>query len=241
MRSSNVMDKIESPLTCEGCIHAIVETEQSGCAFNLLGMLNAQKFDKFYVLDRTCLVKNKTPEDVDIKLGYLFILKDFKDLPLLESNILAIKDSNPLWIGVSTNDPTKNYQVAKILELAKCKYDIISNYGQIDDIYKLDQFIKVYKNGWTLVNIVGQDFDINAKDKLEWFILKDGRKAAIIKNSDNPDDIEINGICYFNFIYKYLNGSKPELNEEEKAYYTKSFAHKVYEKDPNMIVKWGDL
>jgi hypothetical protein len=112
------MDKTESPLTCEGCIHAIVETEQSGCAFNLLGMLNAQKFDKFYILDRTCLVKNKTPEDVDIKLGYLFILKDFKDLPVLESNILAIKDSNPLWIGVSTNDPTKNYQVIKILESA---------------------------------------------------------------------------------------------------------------------------
>ena len=160
MRSSNVMDKIESPLTCEGCIHAIVETEQSGCAFNLLGMLNAQKFDKFYVLDRTCLVKNKTPEDVDIKLGYLFILKDFKDLPLLESNILAIKDSNPLWIGVSTNDPTKNYQVAKILELAKCKYDIISNYGQIDDIY-LQLTLNKKINYQNPVNIRGYGIQYN--------------------------------------------------------------------------------
>lgn len=235
------MDKIESPLTCEGCIHAIIEDEQSGCKFDLLETLDAQKVDKYYILNRTCLIKNKNPEDVDVKLGYLFILKDFKHLPILESNINTIKDKNPIWIGISTNDPSKNYQVVKILDTAGCKYDIISNYEEIDDIYRSDQFMKNYKNGWTLVNIVGEYFDSEAKNKLQRFILKDAKKAAIIKSDNNPDVVEINGICYYNFIFKYLNGNKPELNEEDQCYYAKSFAHKIYEKDSNMIATWSNL
>lgn len=235
------MDNVQSPFTCEGCVHAIVDTDQTGCKFNLLEALNAEKFDKYYILDRTCLFKNKNPEEVDVKLGYLFILEDFKDLPILEANVQSIKDKNPIWIGVSTNDPSKTYQVAKILDIAKCEYEIIGNYAELDPIYKLDQFMKHYKNGWTLVNIVGQDFDPNVKDKLQKFIIEQNKKTAIIKTTSSPDDIEINGICYFNFIFKYLNGNKPELNEEDGAYYAKSFAHKVYEKDQNMIATWSAL
>lgn len=235
------MDNIESPFTCEGCVHAIMNVDQTGCSLNLLEQLDGQKFENYYILDRTCLVKNKDPESVDVKLGYLFILKNFEDLNILEQNILSIKDKKPLWIGVSSNDPSKNYQLVKILDLAGCKYDIISNYEFLDDIYKLDQFMKNYKNGWTLVNVVGEPFDPQVKDKLQKFIFVDGKKAAIIRMTEDPDNIEINGICYFNFIFKYLSGNKPEINDEEKVYYTKSFSHKVHDKDPAMIVKWSDL
>lgn len=241
MWSLNAMDNIQSPFTCEGCVHAIMDTDQTGCKLNLLNALDGEKSDKYYILDRTCLFKNKTPEEVDVKLGYLFILEDFKNLPTLEANVLAIKDKNPIWIGVSTNDPSKTYQVAKILDLAKCEYDIVANYVELDTIYRLDQFMKNYKNGWTLVNIVGQNFDLEAKDKLDKFVIRDNKKAAVIKNTSDPDDIQINGICYYNFLFKYLNGNKPEVNDQDKAYYTKSFIHKVYEKDKNMIATWSAL
>jgi hypothetical protein len=48
-------------------------------------------------------------------------------------------------------------------------------------------------------------------------------------------------MCFFNFIYKYLKGSKYELNEETEEVIFKTFEEKVLEKDPNMITTWDKL
>ena len=60
------MDNLESPFTCEGCVHAIMDTDQVGCSLNLLERLDAEKFESYYILDRTCLVKNNTAYTLDI-------------------------------------------------------------------------------------------------------------------------------------------------------------------------------
>lgn len=229
-------------ISCQDCKHIILSGDsQEGCQLNLLDNLEAQKTDKYYEFNRVCMFKNKDVDEVDVKLGYIFILDDFSKLDILQNNLTLIKDKAPMWIGVSSNDPTKNTQIAETLDTVGCKYNIISNFNEVDNIYKLDQFMKNYKNGWTLVNIVGQDFDPDVKNKLNQFVLKNGKKAALIKDTTDPDDFSVNGICYFNFIYKYLNGSKAELNEEENVYYTKSFPQKIAEQSPQMIVAWSEL
>lgn len=239
----SLRDMNEHHLTnCQGCKHAVlVDNSQEGCALNLLESLGAQKIDSYYQADKVCMFNNKDESEVDVKLGYIFILENFDDLNILKNNLSLISDKNPLWIGVSSNDPTKNTQIAELLDTVGCKYNIISNFAAVDNIYKLDQFMKNYKNGWTLVNVVGQEFDFNVRDKLVNFVLKNNKRAALIKNSLDPEDFSVNGICYFNFIYKYLNGSKAELNEEEGVYYTKSFSQKITEQSPEMIVAWSQL
>lgn len=228
--------------SCQGCKHAILSNNsQTGCSLDLLEKLNASKIDQYYQFDKVCMFKNKEVDEVDVKLGYIFILEDFNDLDNLKYNISLISDKNPIWIGVSSNDPTKNNQIAEILDAVGCKYNIISNFNHIDNVYKLDQFMKNYKNGWTLVNIIGQEFDPDVKNKLSDYVLTQKKRAALIKNNLDLEDFSVNGMCYFNFIYKYLNGSKAELNEEENVYYTKSFLQKVAEQSPQMIVTWSDL
>ena len=104
-----------------------------------------------------------------------------------------------------------NEKIINILDGLNIKYNIVCNYDKIADLYKLDQFIKNYKNGWTLVNVVGEYFNHNAKQ------------------------------VYFNFIYRYVNGSRPDFNEEEQVYYTKSLYEKISAKDPSMIKTWKEI
>ena len=48
-------------------------------------------------------------------------------------------------------------------------------------------------------------------------------------------------MCFFNFIYKYLKGSKYEVDTETDEVIFKTFEEKVLEKDPNMITTWEKL
>ena len=71
---------------------------------------------------------------------------------------------------------------------------------------------------------------------LDKYIL-DGNKIGLIKHNDES----INGMCFFNFIFKFLKGNKYELNEETKEVIFKTFEEKVIEKDPNMITTWEKI
>lgn len=236
------MSPDKSPAQCNNCKHAIVNNEdQTGCNLNLLDSLKPYKEDgdKFYKLNKICLYKNKDKSEVDIKLGYIFILNNESLINTLKENIKKVANNNPAWIGVVLHTTDYNKDIKDEIDKIGCRYNIVSNFKEVDDIYKLDQFIDLFHNGWTLINIVGEDlYDI--KDKLENFVLT-GNRAAIIKDLKDPDIVQINGIVYYNYLYKMLNGNLPELIEDEKMYLTKSFAQKVFEKNPEMIVSWEDL
>ena len=232
----------KSPAKCNSCCHAIVENEeQVGCKLNLLEKLQAYKEDeeKYFYLNKLCLFKNKNQDDVDVKLGYLFIYNKGVDLQDLLNNIEAIKTQNPSWVGVSSYTTEGHELIKRSLDELKCRYNVVMNYKEVDNIYKLDQFIDLFHNGWTVVNIVGEELFL-PKEKLSSFILN-GNRAAIIKHDKSPDMIEINGVAYFNYLYKMLNGNLPESTEEEGILISKSFAHKVFERSPSMIVSWEDL
>ena len=239
------MNTIDLPTKCEGCKNALFDDcKQNGCKFNMLEKLGGKINDEevYYSLSKICLYKNKKEDEVDIKLGYIFILKDLHKVELLKYNISKIKSKSPLWIGISivSNDldvfaSTRDDLVKLLHDI--CPHNIVINNEDYSDYYKLDQFLKYYKNGWTYVNEVGDYFRSEAKDILTDFILTKGKKAALISS----DVEQINDICFYNYIYKYLNGNKMDFNEEVAKFYYKNFYDKVYEKDQKMILDWRDL
>lgn len=241
--------------SCYKCKHAIIKnSKQVGCEENKLEKLisddKAQILDDdyFYSLEKVCLFKddNNTANksEVDIRLGYIFILNDANKLDILKNNINLIKDKNPIWIGVTHQFEDLNSDIVNILEAANCKYNIIINYKESDDVFKPDQYMNQYLNGWTLINIVGEPFNSNAKEILQDCIInKDLVAAAIV---DTCDDSKINNVCFFNILYKYLNGSKLELKDSEDdsgeiTGYVKSYIRKVLETKSSMIKTWKEL
>lgn len=181
----------------------------------------------------------------DIKLGYIFILNDENNIETLKENLLAISDKSPLWIGVSNLFADRNQEISSLIESTNpdVKYNIISNYENIDDLYKLDQFIKEYKNGWTLANVVGKTFNANTKDILTKYINDQKEVFCLIVQDKEAEVPEVNNLCYFNFIYVYLRGNCPEYIEEDDSLISKSILDKVREtqKEYRMIRNWEEL
>lgn len=169
-----------------------------------------------------------------MRIGYILILKEAKYFENLVNELSNIKNSNPIWVGVVIDVPEYYEQIISILNTFGCDFNVVYNLKNDEDIYKLDLFHK-YKNGWTIVKIAGEETVAN-KDLLNRYIL-DGNKAAIIKTNKES----INDMCFFNFIFKYLNGNKYEINEETDEVIFKTFEEKVLEKDPNMITTWEKL
>jgi hypothetical protein len=253
--------------SCDRCKHATLEktlvqddklsittVKQVGCDLNILGKFNYTNQSKdgedvvdynYYILDKVCLHKNEGIEDkkVDIRMGYIFILKDINQLDHLENNLKLISNHDPLWIGIAHEFSDYNQKIISIIEETNpnVKHNVVCNFEKVHDFLKLDQFMKDLKNGWTLVNIVGEYFDIQNKYKVKKFTLEDLKSAAVIKDTNDPEDMNVNNVCFFNFIYKFLKGSTPEYLEEEDVFIEKSFFNKVAEKQISMIKTWSEL
>lgn len=239
------MNELDLPTNCEGCKYAIFDEEkQIGCKYNLLEVLNGkiQQDDLYYKLSGVCLSKNKTPESIDIKLGYLFILHDVSKIDILEHNINKILNKKPVWIGISivAESLSKFYSLRDRLAAKVhgfCKYNILANDIDYSDYYKIDQFYDNYLNGWTYVNEVGEFFREDAKESLTNFIINKGGKAALISS----DVEQINDTCFYNLIYKCLKGNKLDFDENNKKFYQKNFYDKVHDMDSKMILEWKNL
>ena len=169
-----------------------------------------------------------------MRIGYILILKNPDNFSSLKNHLSAIKDSNPIWVGVINDFVEYHEEIIDILKTFACEFNVIYNLEKTPDIQKLDQFSK-YKNGWTVVRVAGEDV-VDNTDLLDKYIL-DGNKIGLIKHNDES----INGMCFFNFIFKFLKGNKYELNEETKEVIFKTFEEKVIEKDPNMITTWEKI
>lgn len=222
---------------CNGCKHAIVENGvQTSCAINKLNkQTSTLEADGFYQSKNVCLFKNKDESEINLKFGYIFILKDVSKLDILKENISNVMLLNPIWIGISHDFPEKADYIISYLSDIKCSYNIVCNYNPIEDIYRLDQFVKNYKNGWTIVNLVGEELDLSLVNKLNNYLNLTKKPIALIKNNG------INGECYYNFIYKFLGGSVPKINPETEEIINSTYEQRIQEKDSNMIMTWEEI
>jgi len=232
--------------SCYKCKHAqIKDSKQVGCDLGHLQFFMIQNKaeilndDYFYSLGRVCLSKDdNTPRpEKDVRLGYLFILDDETKIEQLIKNIDLIKDKDPLWIGVVHSFSNSHNTIVDAVKPIGCKYNIILNYESAENIYKPDQFMNNYLNGWTLVNVVGQPFKFNAKEILSNFVFEQsGVAGAILENIEE----NVNNACFFNIIYKTLKGSKIDFDEDGNLLDFR-FIEKIINNNPNMIKYWKDL
>ena len=228
---------------CIGCDHAVLENGvQAECQLGLLKKHQASDItDGYFDLNRVCL--SKTGVEINIPFGYVFILKDINQKETLFNNIRAIKNSNPIWLGISADFPEIgteiSQEVAKILP--DTKFNLVCHYSPIDDFAKLDRYKKDLKNAWTYVNIVGEFFNPNVKEVVVNYLIQNSGATGIIKDDKSGEDENVNNMCFFNVFYTFLKGSVPEVDEENQMLIGKTFYQKVFEKDPTMIKTWSEL
>ena len=170
------------------------------------------------------------------KIGYIFILKDVSHLSQLKDNISKVLHHNPNWIGICHNLEESADDIIDEMRYLECQYNIVLNYNKIPDIYILDQFINNIKNGWTVVNIVGEDFNEDLYLKINKITTSNIPVALIRHDSDS-----INGMAYFNYTFKYLKGSKLEIDEENDIVKNMTYEEKIKEQSPSMIKTWEEI
>ena len=172
-------------------------------------------------------------------IGYVFILNDPNLISELKENILTVMSRNPMWIGITTNDEEVNQDIINFMECLNVPFDVIYNLHELPDILKLDQYMSHYKNGWTLVNVVGEEFSIDKYDYVE-AIFNSIAPVALIRDESES----INNMCFFNIIYKFLQGSKCKIEgdtEETEELVCELFEERVAASQPTMIKTWKDI
>jgi len=231
--------------SCHDCVHAKMnEGTQEGCELNHLKAMGAFDItDGYFSLSRVCMDKSEVDEKkyVEIQLGYIFIIDGEKHIDEFKQNLETISTKNPIWVGIVHNAVNKINEILDIVRstIPTVKFNVITNLNDnMDNFSKLDQFAKHYLNGWTLVNVVGEEFKSDTKEKLQKYIVEDLNVAGLIKDKDNES---LNGACYYNLIYKFLKGSTPEYDDDNELILFKNFFERIEEKQSSMIKYWEDI
>ena len=230
--------------SCSNCKHAVLDNGvQTACAVNKLNQLIESKFTEFntesghYDLFKVCLSRNKEISDVKTPVGYIFILNDVSDIDILKSSIDKALEKNPMWIGIVHDLVDLASDVIIKFASTPCPINIICNHSPVHDIISLDMFMKNYKNGWTIVNVIGEEFDIGLIDNLNLYLENTKSAIALIKLNDDS----VNGMCFYNFLYKYLKGSLLEVNPTTQEVIDKTYEQKVLDASPNMLITWKEI
>lgn len=230
--------------SCSNCKHVVLDNGiQTACAVNKLNQLIESKFTEFntesghYDLFKVCLFRNKDSSEVKTPVGYIFILNNESDIETLKSNIDKALEKNPIWIGIVHNLVDLANNIIIKFGSISCPLNIICNHNPTHDIMSLDMFMKNYKNGWTIVNVVGEEFDIDLIDTLNLYLDNTKSAIALIKS----DSSSINQMCFYNFIYKYLKGSLLEIDPKTEEIIDKTYEQKVLDSSPNMITTWKEI
>lgn len=169
-------------------------------------------------------------------IGYVFILNDPNLIAELKENILNLIPHKPMWIGITNNDEEVNQDIISFMECFDIPFNIVYSIEELPDILKLDQFMSNYKNGWTLVNVVGEEFSMDKYHYVE-SIFNTISPVALIRDESES----INNMCFFNILYKFLQGSKCKIDEVTKELVCEIFEEKVETVKPNMIKTWKDI
>lgn len=237
--------------TCEGCKFAVLENgTQVGCAINKLerfkksGQAILKKLSYTYNLSRVCIYKRQEEWEGDIeaetalRMGYIFILKDFDKLSILGESLRKVKPLNPTWIGIVHTCVANHKEVIEEMNAVGNKYfNVVMQLSQTQDFDKIDSFYKNIPQGWTLVNIVGEELKIDAKSTIEKEVNDNLKAISAVKFSDDT----VNGVCINNFFYRMLGGSFPIVDEENQTIFYKSILEKITEAHPDGVYTWSEL
>lgn len=142
----------------------------------------------------------------DININYIFILHSEFDIEKLYYNISLVQKQNPKWIGVVVNSDFPESRLVDVsyqLNKYGISFDVSKSLIAQTDEELVDTFYyNIPKNGWTVINIVGEYLNLTAKTIIEKYISNDRISLLYIHN----DSKSINNVCFSNFIYDNLGG-----------------------------------
>ena len=241
------MSKVDS---CKECKFALLDDNhvQYGCSLNKSNILRCNHDTAgYYDLQRLCIFKRAKDWDGDIeaetapRVGYLFILKNKDDMSKLRENLTKVK--NAIWLGVSHFYPELQKELIELSHqvTGHNKVNVICNFSELNknEYYQIDNFDKNFVNGWTIVNIVGEDFNPETLlSKLKTYINDQLNVAGVFLNKDSNS---LNNMCFFNIYYKYYKGSRPVINPNTDKICYDNFIQKILSDRKQLVKHWEEL
>lgn len=227
---------LEENFNCENCkFIEVIDGVQQGCAINKLDRFKkyAQanlNINNVYNFTKSCIYKRyndwngNLEEETKLFMNYIFVLRDFSNLNTLKQRVEQIKKYNPEWIGIIHNNKEHHFEIIDMMNsIGNYKFNIILETEEIIDFYKIDRFAKNIPKGWTVINVVEDVFNPDVYDLIDKAI-NEKLKSPIVVMDDKKS---INNLCFFNYVYKKLQGSLPILDKEKDVIIYLSFPEKV--------------
>ena len=230
---------------CEGCVFAVSEDgKQTGCKLNRSTRLGVEETDENnnFILSRFCNAyrpnawfddltfdESMAPQDtvmkeVQCRMGFFVYLDTtdgdnaIKELRKTIESISQIESGPPSYVAVITSKVEFNEEIwhmfVEKFDGTDTKYHVV----QIDSTPKqvikvIDQaFSHAAQNGWIYSTTSGQEVPSDVLVKINKLINIDMKQVTMIDAYDG-----FNGLMFPAFLFKFLNGNKVKIFEDEKA------------------------
>ena len=255
---------------CNGCVFSETENnEQIGCRLNRADKIGIQDKDDdgFFALSRFCSthrpvewlndlslaesedIVDTVRKEVHPPVGFFVLLKteDINSISELKSTLEDIKAQElitPSYVVVITDKVEYNEETLRALDTtfdyAETQYHIVQLQITPDDIrQRIDQAFSHAKNGWAYVTSSGESVPRDLLRKIDHRVNSDMKKLVVVKPYD-----EINGLLFQTALFKFVNGNKSTLHNDEIADH-RSFLEKIEDaslrSDDETFITWEEF
>lgn len=254
---------------CKNCVFKIIDKEgiQTGCSLGRTEVLPLKEktSDGYYVLSRFCntyrpnewLESLSFDESQDIskivleeiipRFGFLIVLDTFKDgcIADLESCILDIVNQDlhkARYVIVVTDKVEYNPEIQQLLtkyfNFEETKYHIVQLIEKPQNKNLIiDEASMLFLNGWVYVTSSGEKINRNLLSTFNELINYKMKQISIILPYD-----EFNGFVFQTALFKFLNGNKIRMLDEEK-FDNRPFLEKAkdLQTSEKTIFEWKDI
>lgn len=248
---------------CQGCVFAMLENNsQEGCKLDRLSKLDFHKNDNYYESNRFCntyrpdewLADLSVAESLDIenvvmnevrpRVGFMIIFE--KNMQTLKETIEDIK-SQSMQAGyvVVINDAVE-YN-SEIQELLVNTFDEDTKHHIVQVLkmpskaeFLIDEAFKHATNGWVYVCHAGESIRKDIVESIHTRINISMKPLVIVR----PYDDNLNGLIFQAALFKFLNGNKSKIFQDEKID-SRLFLEKVKQASersgPETYISWGEF
>ena len=255
---------------CSGCVFAqLNNSQQTSCSLDRASKLGIQDKDDngFFVLSRFCstyrpkewLSELSFAESEDInktvlseiypRVGFFVLLDTTRQdaIERLKSTLYDIKEQElipPAYVIVINDKVEYSEEVcgilAKMFNFNETAYHIVQLEIKIDNLSRrIDEAFTHAKNGWAYVTSSGESVPRDLIYKIHKRVNIDMKKLVVIKPYG-----EINGLLFQAALFKFVNGNKPKLYQDEivdSRSFLEKIEHAALESDDETFITWSEF
>ena len=255
---------------CNGCVFAKLDgSQQMFCKLDRVNKLGIQGQDEdgYSILSRFCntyrpmewLNDLSLAESEDIsktvldeiypKVGF-FVLLDTRQenaIQHLKETLCDIKEqeSFPPKYVIIINDRVEYSEelcgiLAKMFGTSNTYYHVVQLQVKIDDVSKqIDEAFIHAKNGWAYVTSSGKSVPRDLISSIHQRVNIDMKKLVVVQPYD-----EINGLLFQAALFKFVNGNKPKLYQDEvidSRSFLEKIEHAALQSDDETFITWSEF